>query len=190
MESSSQCGVSFEVLLVFRPCCGGDGTQFTTSQRRFQNVGGVSLTGLAAGTDHRVGFIDEQDNGTRRTLDLLDHRLEPILEFPFDARTSLQQRQVQGANHDIPQRWRDVASRNAQRKALGHSRLAHSGFAREDGIVLTAPHEDVDDLSDLGISAQNGIDLASPRPRRQVHGVLVQGGRRGGTGRRGGSRRR
>ena len=55
----------------------------------------------AAGADHRVRFVDEQDDRRRRRLHLLDQPLEAVLELAFDARARLQQRQVERAQRDV-----------------------------------------------------------------------------------------
>ena len=62
LEAPGQGGVFLEVLLVFGPGGGGDGAQFAAGQGRLEQVGGVALAGLAAGADHGVGFVDEQDD--------------------------------------------------------------------------------------------------------------------------------
>ena len=51
----------------------------------------------AAGADHGVRFVDEQDDRRRRGLHLLDHPLEPVLELALHAGAGLQQRQVERA---------------------------------------------------------------------------------------------
>ncbi len=46
----------------------------------------------AAGADHRVRLVDEQDDRRRRPLHLLDEPLEPVLELALHAGARLQQR--------------------------------------------------------------------------------------------------
>ena len=60
--------------------------------------------GLPAGADHGVGLVDEQDDRLRRGLDLVDHRLEAVLELALDAGPGLQQAQVERADGDVAQR--------------------------------------------------------------------------------------
>ena len=149
LEAAGQRGILLEVLLVFGPRGGRDGAQFAAGQGRLEQVGGVVLPRLAARADHGVGFVDEQNDGRGRGLHFFDQALEPILEFPFDARAGLQQRQVEGADMHVLQRRRHIALRHPQGEAFDHRGLAHARFTREDGVVLPAAGEDVDDLADL-----------------------------------------
>ena len=111
LEAARQRRVLLEVLLVFGPRGGRDGAQFAARQRRLQQVGGVVLPGLAAGADHGVRFVDEQDDRRGRGLHFVDQPLQPVLEFALDARAGLQQRQVERADGDVAQRRRHVALR-------------------------------------------------------------------------------
>ena len=72
------------------------------------------------------------------------------------------------------QHRRHVALGEAQREALDDRGLADPGLAGEDRVVLPPPHQHVDDLADLRVAADHRVDLAVPRPRGQVGGVLRQ----------------
>ena len=62
LEPAGQGGVLLEVFLVFGPGGGGDGPELAAGKGRLEQVGGVALPGLAAGADHGVGLVDEQDD--------------------------------------------------------------------------------------------------------------------------------
>ena len=87
------------------------------------------------------------------------------------------------------QRRRHVAGHDAQGEALDHGRLADAGLAGQDRVVLPAPRQDVDDLADLEIAADDRVDLALLGPVGQVERELVEGRRlRPGRGGRGAGR--
>ena len=65
LEPPRQRRVLLEVLLVLGPGGGGDGAQLAAGQGRLEQVGGVVLAGLAAGADHGVGLVDEEDDRDR-----------------------------------------------------------------------------------------------------------------------------
>ena len=65
LEPARQGGVLLEVLLVLGPGGGGDRAQLAAGQGRLEQVGGVALAGLAAGADHGVGLVDEEDDRHR-----------------------------------------------------------------------------------------------------------------------------
>jgi len=96
LEAAGEGGVLLEVLLVLGPGGRGDGAQLATGQGWLEQVGGIVLPGLAAGTDQGVGFVDEQDDRVQAALDLFDHGLEAVLELALDPGTRLQQAQVEG----------------------------------------------------------------------------------------------
>ena len=75
LEAAGEGGIFFEVLLVFAPSGGSDGTHFAAGEGGLQEVCGIALTGLATGTDHGVGFVDEEDDGFGAGFDLLDEAL-------------------------------------------------------------------------------------------------------------------
>jgi hypothetical protein len=151
-------------------------------QRRLEQVGGIVLAGLAAGTDHRVRLVDEQDDRVQALLDLLDHVLEAVLELALDAGAGLQQAHVERVDLDALQYVRHVALRDAQRQPFGHRRLADARLAGQDRVVLTAPHQDVDHLAYFGIASDHRIDLAVARAARQARRVLIQCRRLAGCG--------
>ena len=157
----ASAGVLLEVLLVLGPGGRRDGAQLAAGQRRLEQVGRVALPGLPAGADHGVRLVDEQDDRRGRGLDLVDHRLQPVLELALHAGTGLQQRQVERADGHVAQRRRHVALGDPQREALDHRGLADAGLAGQDRVVLAPPGQDVDDLPDLGIAAQHRVDLAA-----------------------------
>src|SRR5262245_34847992 len=61
LKTSRECSIFFEVLLVFRPGGRCNRTQLTASQRRFQKIRRVVLTGLPSSADHRVCFVDKKN---------------------------------------------------------------------------------------------------------------------------------
>ena len=174
LKAPRQGGVFFKVLLVFGPRGGGDGAQFAARQGRFQQVGSIVLPRLAAGANHGVGLVDKQNDGHGRSLDFFNQTLEAIFKFAFDARSRLQQRQIETANHDVAQGRRNVSLGHANREAFHHCRFSHSRFAGEDGVVLPAAHQDVDNLADLHIPSQHRIDFSGLGVFGEIDGELIQ----------------
>ena len=144
-------------------------------ERRFHQVGGVPLPFRAAGAHERVRLVHEQDDGHRRGLDLLNHRLQPVLELTLHARARLQQAEVEREQPYCPQRFGYVVRGDAEREALHHRGLADARLAGEDRVVLPPAAQDIDDLADFRIAAEHRIQLAGARSGGQVDAVLVQG---------------
>ncbi len=128
--------------------------------RGFRRLAASFWPACAAGADQRMRLVDEKDDGLGARLDLLDHRLQAVLEFALHARAGLQQAKIERAQCDVAQGRRHVAGRYAERQALDDGGLAHARFAGEDRIVLATTRQDVDHLTDLEVAAEDRIDLA------------------------------
>ena len=174
LKPPGQSRVLLEVFLVFGPGRGGDGPQLTAGERRLEHVGSIPLPRLAAGTDERVGLVDEENDRGWRLLHLVDHAFEPVLEFTLHARARLQQAQVERAERDILQRLRHIAVGDPLGESFDHGRFADARLAGEDRVVLPPSREDVDDLPHLGLAAPHRIDLARLRAAGEIDRVLIE----------------
>ena len=139
-----------------------------------EQVGGIPGPGAAACTDQGMGLVDEQDDGLGRGLDLLDHLAEPVLELALHASPGLEEAHVQGSQADIFERGRHVPGGDAQREAFHHRGLADPGLAGEDGVVLATTHQNVDELADLLVASDDGVQLALAGALGQVHRELLE----------------
>ena len=184
LEAAGESGVLLEVLLVLGPGGRGDRAQLAAREGGLQEVRGVVLPGLAAGADHGVRLVDEDDDRLGRGLHFFDDRLQAVLELALDSGSRLKEPEVEGPHGDVLQRAGDVSLGDAERESLHDGRLPDAGLSGEDGVVLAAAREDVDDLPDLEIPPEDRVDVAASRASRQVHGVLIQRLRPAGDARR------
>ena len=81
LEAALEGGVFFDILAVFVEGRRADAMQFAACQRGFEHVGGVHRAFRFACADEGVQFVDEQDDALGARGDLLQHRLQPLLEF-------------------------------------------------------------------------------------------------------------
>ena len=116
-------------------------------------------------------LVDEEDDGHVGALHLLDYLLEPVLELALHRCSGLQEAEIKGAQHRALQAVRHIAVCEAPRKALDHRGLAHAGLAGEDRVVLAAAHQDVNHLADLGVAADDFVNLSLTRLTGKVNGV-------------------
>ena len=113
--------------------------------------------------------------GRRRSLHLVDDRAQPLLELALHRGARLHQADVERAQPHATQRRRHVAGGDALRKALDHSGLADAGFAGEDRIVLTPPHQHVDQLAGFRRRGRgSGSILPDVALRGQILGEAVE----------------
>ena len=92
----------------------------------------------------------------------LEHRLEALLEVAPIARAGEQGAHVELVDHRRAQDVRHLAAHDPQRQALGDRGLADARIADEQGVVFRAPAEDLDGALDLGVAADQDVDLALP----------------------------
>ncbi len=161
LEAAGEGRILLEILAIFGPGGRGDGAQGAARQRRFEQVGGVSRPGRAAGADQRMRFIDEQDDRRRRGLHLVDDRAQPLLELALHRGARLHQTDVEGAELHPAQRRGHVARRDLLRKTFDDGGLADAGLAGEDRVVLSPPHQHVDDLADFFVAAKDRVHGAA-----------------------------
>ena len=133
-------------------------------QRRLQQVGRIHRAARGgAGADHRVDLVDEQDRA-RILLELLDDLLQPLLEVAAIAGAGEQRAHVEREDRGVVQHFRHVALDDALGQALGDRRLADAGIADIERVVLGAAAEHLDGAVDLGLAADQRIDLARRAP--------------------------
>src|SRR5262249_11949911 len=135
-----------------------------------------ALSGLTARADHSMGFVDEQNDRSRRGLHLFDETLQAVFELALDPGAGLQQGEIERSDGDIAKDGRYVALDDAPRESLHDGGLADACFTGENRVVLTATGKDVDNLADFEIAPEDGVDLASLGVRCEVDSVLIEVG--------------
>src|SRR5690606_12974587 len=107
--------------------------------------------------------------------DLLEHRLEALLELAPVLRARHHGREVQGHQALALQAFGDVAVDDAPGETLRNGGLADARLADEHGVVLGAAAEDLDGAADLLVTADDRIELAVAGQLGEVLRVLLQG---------------
>src|SRR5580698_7691120 len=67
---------------IFVISCRANATQFTACERRFQDVGGIHATFVAACPNQRMQLVEEQNDLALACPALIDNALDPLFEFP------------------------------------------------------------------------------------------------------------
>src|SRR6185437_10084776 len=106
----------------------------------------------AARPDERVELVDERDDLAIRIVDLLEHRLQPLLELAAVLRSSDKRGEVERDELLALERVGDVARDDALGQSLDDGRLADAGFADQDRVVLRAPREYLAHSTDLSVT--------------------------------------
>ena len=174
LEAAAERRILLDMLAVFGPGRRGDGFQRATGKRRLQQIGGIARSRSTPSADQRVGLVDEQDDGGGRGLHFVDHRAQALLKFAFHRSSRLHQADIQRAKPVATQGRRNIARGDALGKAFDHRRLADTGLARQDRVILAAAHQHVDDLADFLVAADDGVHLSRLRFCREVDREAIQ----------------
>ncbi len=174
LEAAGERRVLLEVTLVLGPGGRGDGAKLAARERRLQQVRRITLAFSAPRPDERMRFVDEQDRRLHCGADLLDHRLQAVLELALHTRPRLQKPQIERAQTRVAKGGGHVARSDPQRETFDHGRLPDPRLTRQQRIVLAPPQEDVDHLPDLVVATADRVDLARQCLLGQVDGVLIQ----------------
>jgi len=90
------------------------------------------------------------------------------------ARSGKQRAHVEQEDGGIAQHVRHFAVHDAARQTLGDGGLADAGFADEERIVLLPPAQHLNGAVDLGLAADQRIDLALARLLVEVDAIGVE----------------
>ena len=119
-------------------------------------------------------LVDEEDDVPLGLLHLVEHGLQPLLKLPAVLSAGHQGAHVQGKDGLVLQRGGHIPLDDPLGQAFGDGGFAHAGLADEDGVVLALAAEDANDVADLVIPADDGVQLVLPGPLHQVGAILLQ----------------
>ena len=175
LEAALEGGVLLDPLAVLVERGRADQVQLAAGEHRLEHVAGVHRgVAAGAGADDGVQLVDEGDDLALGVLDLLEHGLEPLLELAAVLRAGHHRGQVEAEHPAALERVGDVAGDHALREALDDGGLADAGLADQHRVVLGTPRQHLDHAADLGVAADDRVELALLGARGQVDGVLLQ----------------
>ena len=92
-------------------------------------------------------------------LDLVEHRLQALLELAAVLRAGEQRAEVERPHAPVAQRLRHVARDDPLREPFGDRRLADAGLADQHRVVLRAAREDLHHAANLLVAADHRVEL-------------------------------
>jgi hypothetical protein len=174
LEAALERRVLLDVLAVLVERGRADAMQFAARQRGLQHVARIHGALGLAGADHGVQFVDEQDDLAFLLRQIVEHRLQALLEFAAKFRAGDERAHVERQNALVAQALRHFAVDDALRQALDDGGLADAGLADQHRIVLGAPLQDLDGAANLVVAADHRIELALARALGQVDAVFLE----------------
>ncbi len=175
LEPPFQGGVLLDVLPVLVQRRRADRAQFAPRQHRLEHVRRIDRAFGRAGADHRVQFVDEQDDLAAALADLSEHGLQAVLKLSAEFRPGQERPQIELHDAFVLEAFGDIAAHDPLRQPLHNRRLADPGIADQDGIVLRAPGEDLNDAADFLVTADDRIQLPPCGHLREVAPVAFEG---------------
>ena len=148
--------------------------QLAAGKRGLQHVARIDRAFRLAGADHGVQFVDEHDSAAFVGGDVLQYRLEPLLELAAILGAREQHRHVERKHALVFERLRHFAIDDALGEPFHDRGFAHARLADQHRVVLGATLEDLDGAADLVVAADDRVELALARAFREVDGVLLE----------------
>src|SRR5581483_9866660 len=173
LEAALERCVALEVLAVLVERRRTDRLQLAAGEGRLEDRRRVDRALGCACADEIVQLVDEE-NDVAPLHDLFHDLLQALLELAAVLRARDERSEVERVDLLVLQQLRDLVGRDAGGEALDDGGLADAGLADQHGIVLRAPREDLHEPLDLGLAADDRVELALRRLLRQVAAELVE----------------
>ena len=174
LEAPLERRILLDVLAVFVERRRADAMQFAARQRGLEHVAGIHRAFGLAGADHGVQLVDEQDDLALLLGEIVEHRLEALLEFAAELGARDQRAHIEREDALVLEAFRHFAVDDALCQAFDDRRLADARLADQHRIVLGAPLQHLDGAADLIVAADDRIELALLGPLGQIDGVFLE----------------
>jgi hypothetical protein len=174
LEPPLQRRVLLDVLAVLVQRGRADHAQLAARQRRLQHVSRVRRALRLPRPHDGVKLVDEDDELPLAIGDLLEHRLEPLLELAAELGAREHGTDVQRDQRLVAQSLGHVAADDPLREPLHDRGLADAGLADQHRVVLGPPREHLHHAPDLLVPADHRVQLAAPRALGQVDREALQ----------------
>ena len=174
LESPLEGSVFLDVLAILIECRRTDGAELSTGKRGLQQVGGVHRALRTSRAHEGVELVDEEDDLSVGLGDLVNDRLEALLELTAKLRPRHQRAEVELEDALVFEGIGHVAADHPLGEPLDDGRLSHARIADEDGVVLGASGEHLHDAADLLVTADDRVELVAAGETGEVAAVLVE----------------
>jgi len=174
LEAPLQGGVLFDVLAVLVERGRADAMQLAPGERGLQHIAGVDRAFGLAGADHGVQLVDEYDGASFVGGDVLQDRLQPLLELAAILGAGEQHRHVEREHALVLEGFRNLAVDDSLREAFDDGGLAHARLADQHRIVLGAALQNLDGAADLVVAADDRVELALTCALGEIDGIFLE----------------
>ena len=149
--------------------------QFAAGQHRLEQVAGIHRAVSLASTDDGVQLINKEDDLALGLLDLVQDALQAFLKLAAVLGTRDQRPHIQTEHGTVLQIFGNITAHDTLGKALGNGSLADTGLADQHRVVLALTGKDADHIADLGVTADDRVQLVGAGHLNKILPVLFQG---------------
>ena len=119
-------------------------------------------------------LVDKQDDPPFLLAQLVEHRLQALLELTAELGTGDQRAHIQRQQALVLKTIGHLAIDDALSQALGNRRLAHARLTDQHRIILGAALQHLNGATDFVVTTDHRVKLAFFGALGQVDGVLIQ----------------
>ena len=174
LETAFERGVLLDVLAILVEGGGADAMELAAREHRLEQVAGVGRSLGLSRADDVVELVDEEDDVPIARLDLVQHRLQALLELAAELRARQERAQIEREDAAALQPLRNVTAHDALCEAFDDRGLPHARLPDQNRVVLRLSREDADHAADLGVAPDHRVELARARLRDQIDPELRQ----------------
>jgi hypothetical protein len=173
LKAPVERAVLLDVLPILVERRGADALDFATSKGGLEHVRGIERAGSTTCADDRVELVDEQ-NDVRTLLEFVHDRLHALLELAAVLGAGHQSGEVERDDAFVVKHTAHRALDDAHGQAFSDSRLADTGLADEDRVVLLPAAQHLRDALDFALAPDDGVQLAFFGKLGQVTAEVVE----------------
>ena len=148
--------------------------QFTARQRWLEHIASVHRALAFAGADHGVQLINKQYDPPFLLAQLIEHRLQALLELAAKLGTRDQRAHIQRKQALILQAIRYLAIDDALGQAFGNRSFTDARLADQHRVILGAALQYLNGAANLVVTTDYRVELAFFGTLGQVDGVFIQ----------------
>ena len=120
-------------------------------------------------------LINEQDDLAFALFNFVQNALQTFLKLAAVLSTGDQSAHIQAEHGAVFQVFGHIAAHDTLGKALSDSRFTNTSFTDQHRVVLALTGQDADNIADLGITANDGIQLVGTGGFHQILAIFFQG---------------
>ncbi len=148
--------------------------ELTAGQCGLQHVACVHCALGFTGANHGVQLVYEQDDLAFLLREIVEHRLQPLLELAAELRACNQRAQIQCQDSLGLDPFGHFSVDDALSEPFDDGRLADARFADEHGVVLGSALEHLDGPAYLVVAPDDRIELPLLGASREVDCIFIE----------------